>query len=74
MFSASTSMGRWPTAWTASVWKGTPLLRQAAPISATGWMVPISLLANMMDTRAVSLVMAFSTSATETRPSRSTGR
>lgn len=73
MFWAFTSMGRWPTAWTASVWKGTPRSRHRAPISAMGWMVPISLLANMTDTRAVSSRMAAATSDTLTTPLSSTG-
>ena len=61
MFSAPTSMARWPAAWTASVWKVIFLARHSAPISAMGWMVPISLLAYMTVTRQVSSVMASAT-------------
>src|SRR5262245_61745502 len=43
------------------------------PISAIGWIVPISLLANMTERRMVFGVSAFSSSATSTRPSRPTG-
>ena len=45
-----------------------------APISAAGWMVPISLLAAIMLMRKVSGRSAASTSAGSTRPWASTGR
>ena len=44
------------------------------PISATGWIVPISLLAAMMEMRRVSGRIAASTAAGSTRPCPSTGR
>ena len=69
MFIASTSMGVWPAACTASVWKGMPLSRQSAPISAMGCTVPISLLANITVTRQVSGRIAASTSSRRTTPS-----
>ena len=69
-----TSMGRWPAACTASVWNSTCFSWHRAPISSMGWMEPISLLANMMLTRAVSSRMAAATSATFTMPLSSTGR
>ena len=55
--------------WTASVWNRTPAWRQTAPISAMGWMVPISLLANMTLTRQVSGRMALRTCSAVTTPS-----
>jgi hypothetical protein len=60
--------------WAASVWKAMPWRRVMAPIWASGWIVPISLLACITDTRIVRVVMACSTSAGSTRPTRSTGR
>ena len=47
------STGTWPSACTASVWKGTPALRHAAAMSRTGWTVPTSLFAHMTETSAV---------------------
>ena len=58
MFIASTSIGSLPTPWTASLWKRTPRSREILPISAIGWIVPISLLANMIETRTVLSVIA----------------
>ncbi len=69
MFCSLTSISTLPTACTASVWNSTPRSRQMAPISGIGWMVPISLLAYMIETRAVSGRMASATSAGSTRPS-----
>ena len=46
-----------------------PRSRQRRPIAATGWMVPISLLAAITETRTVSGRSARSTSSTETIPS-----
>ena len=71
---AATSMGTLPTAWTASVWNQTPRSRQIAPISGIGWMVPISLLAYMIETMAVSGRMASATCWGEISPSGPTGR
>ena len=51
-------MGILPTAWVASVCSQTPRSRQRRPISASGWMTPISLLANMTETSIVSSRMA----------------
>ena len=47
--------------------------RQIAPNSETGWMVPISLFAAMIETRTVSGRRAWRRSSGDTRPSRSTG-
>ncbi len=58
--------------WTASVWKGTPRSRQMAPISATGWIVPTSLLADWMLTRVVRSVILAAISSGSTRPCEST--
>ena len=51
---APTSIGIFPAAWTASVWNATPFAAQIAPISAIGWMTPVSLFAAMTVTRIVS--------------------
>ena len=74
MFIASTSTGSLPTPCTASLWKSTPRSRVILPISASGWIVPISLLANMIVTRTVLSVIALRTSSGSTRPYWSTGR
>ena len=74
ILSSCTLIGTWPTACTASVWNSTPRLRQIAPISRMGWIVPISLFANMIVTRHVSSRIAFSTSSGRTRPSSWTSR
>ena len=66
----STSTGIWPRAWTASVWKGTPLSLSFSPISFTGWMTPVSLLAVITDTRPVSGPTLSNTSSAFTAPSR----
>ena len=44
---SSKRTGRWATACTASVWNGTPCSRATAASSATGCIVPTSLLAHM---------------------------
>ena len=56
-FIDSTSKGTLPTPCTASEWKSTPRDRQSLPISASGWTVPISLLASITETRMVRSVM-----------------
>ena len=52
----------------------TPRRRHTSPSSFTGWIVPISLLANMMVTRQVSSRMASATCCAETSPSACTSR
>ena len=71
---ASTSMGSFPAACTASVWNSTPFALHTLPISATGSTVPISLLANMTDTASVLSVMASATCSADTRPCLSTSK
>ncbi len=71
---ASTSTGIFPTAWVASVWKMIPFSLASLPISAIGWIVPISLLANITEIRIVLSVIALRTSSTSTSPSGPTGR
>ena len=73
-FHALTSTGILPTAWAASVWKKVLFSRHKAPISAMGWMTPISLLTVMMLTRAVSGRMAALSSSREMSPLDCTGR
>ena len=73
MFMASTSMGTLPAICAASVWKNTRLRRHSAPMSASGWMTPISLFTPMTDTSAVSGRMAASRSPTSTSPLLRTG-
>ncbi len=72
---AATSTGTWPTAWTASVWKGTPCSRARSARVGTGCRVPTSLLAHITVTSATSdgsrSSAARSTSGC-TRPSAST--
>ncbi len=70
---ASTSTGILPTAWVASVWKMIPFSLASLPSSATGWIVPISLLASITEIRMVLSVSAARTASTSTRPSRPTG-
>ena len=71
---AFTSSGILPTAWAQSVWKNTPLLRHRAPIAASGWITPISLLTPITETMAVRSVIAASNSAMSIRPLGCTGR
>ena len=60
-FRSFTLNGSLPTICTASVWKRMPFSFAIAPISAIGWMTPISLLAAMIVMRIVlSLIAAFS--------------
>src|SRR3989441_9178659 len=70
---ASTFTGIFPTACVASVWKRTPLALQSLPIAATSWIVPISLLANITETRIVLSVIALTICSTSIRPSGCTG-
>lgn len=64
-----------PTACAASVWKYTPLyFLTMAPISLMGWIVPISLLTIMTETRHVSGRMLASRSSRSTTPFVWTGR
>ena len=72
MFIARTSIGTFPAACAASVWKITPRALVIAPISASGWTVPISLFAAMTETRMVSGVIAARSSSRSMKPSRST--
>ena len=65
------SMGRWPAACTASVWKSAPRLRTARQMSRTGSTAPTSLFAYMMETRHVSSRRAAFTAETLTTPSAS---
>ena len=53
MFIASTSSGILPAACAASVWKKAFFSRQILPISASGWMTPISLFTAMIETTTV---------------------
>ena len=58
MFMASTSSAIFPKACAASVWKKAPFSRHSLPISANGWMTPISLFTAITDTSSVSSRMA----------------
>src|SRR5450432_2908508 len=71
---ALTSNGILPTPCTASMWKSAPRSLTTAPISSTGFTVPISLLASMIETRIVLSVMAARTDSAVTHPSAATGR
>ena len=68
---ARTAIGILPAAWTASVCSSAPrgptARRRSRP---RGWMVPISLLASMTETRAVSAVTWVPTAPGSTMPSR----
>ncbi len=70
---ASTSIGIFPTAWVASVWKMMPFSLASLPMAAISWIVPISLLANMTEIRMVLSVMARRISSTSISPSGWTG-
>ena len=73
---AAKSTGTAPRAWTASVCNGTPWSAASRAASATGWTVPISLLAHISVARAVRSGAAASAAphaARSTRPSSSTG-
>ncbi len=71
---ACRSMGTFPNVCTASTWKGTPCSRASAPMAATGWMVPISLLACITLMATVSGRSARFTSSGDTMPYSSTER
>ena len=64
----ATSTGILPTVCTASVWNSAPRSCAIAASSATGWIVPISLLACITETSAVSSVSASRSAAGETMP------
>src|ERR1043166_2349087 len=70
---ASTFTETFPTACVASVWKMTPLSLQSLPMAAMSWIVPISLLANITETRTVLSVIALPICSTSIRPSGCTG-
>ena len=73
---ARKSTGTEPKAWTASEWTGTPARCASSTISATGWMLPTSLLAHITVTRAIeagSRDSSASSTARSTTPSASTG-
>src|SRR5436309_1791803 len=70
---ASTFTGIFPTACVASVWKRMPLALQSLPMAAMSWIVPISLLANITETRTVLSVIALPICSTSIRPSGCTG-
>ncbi len=72
--SSLTLNGTFPTACTASVWNSTPFSFAIAPISAIGWITPISLLAVMIVMRIVLSVIAAFSSSRSIRPSFRTGR
>ena len=74
MPSSWTSIFSWQKACTASVWKMTLWAWAMAASSLMGSMVPISLLANMIDAMTVSGRMAASKAAGSTRPYLSTSR
>jgi hypothetical protein len=56
------------------VWKKAPFARHSLPISASGWITPISLFTAMTETSTVLSVIAASSWARSTRPSVRTGR
>mmetsp|Transcript_4574 Transcript_4574/g.8007 ORF Transcript_4574/g.8007 Transcript_4574/m.8007 type:complete len:201 (+) Transcript_4574:398-1000(+) len=74
MFISFTSIGIFPTACAASVWKNTLCLRQMAPISLMGWMTPISLFTAITETIAVSFRIAPSSFSKSMSPFDMTGR
>ena len=74
MFIASTSSGILPTACAASVWKKAFFSRQILPISASGWMTPISLFTAMTETTTVLSVTAARSASRSIRPFFCTGR
>ena len=69
-----TSMGILPKACTASVWNSTLRRWQTLPISAMGWITPVSLLAIITETSTVWSVMAASTCSAVMSPSGPTNR
>ncbi len=74
MPNASTSIGSLPKVWTPSTWNATLCSRAMRPISGTGWTVPTSELACMIEISMVSGRIARRTSSGSTRPVPSTGR
>ncbi len=68
------SMSTLPAACTASQWKMMPLARQISPISAIGWITPISLFTIMTETTIVSGRIAALSFSRSTRPSGSGSR
>ena len=74
MFISSTSSGILPAACAASVWKKILRARQNAPISAIGWITPISLFTAITETSIVSSPTAASRSSRRIRPLGCTGR
>ena len=73
-FSVARSIGSLPAACTASQWNTMFFARHSSPISAIGWITPISLLTIMIDTRMVSGRIAASSLFRSTRPFSSTSR
>ena len=67
------SVGIRPAAWTASTWSSAPARWQSAAASATGWIVPVSLLASIRHTNAGPPWRARARAAKSTRPWPSTG-
>ena len=74
MFMAFTSRGIFPTAWAQSLWNRTPPARHMAPISASGWMTPISLWTPITDTSSVHSPIASRSRSRSMRPLGSTGK
>ena len=66
-------MGIFPTAWTASVWNRMPRARPNSAACSTGKITPVSLLAHMRLTMAVSGVRLLRYCSISSRPSLSTG-
>ena len=74
MWHSSTLIGSCPKACTASVWNRMPCSWAISPISLIGWMVPISLFANITEIRIVVGRIAAFKSSSFTFPSSSTSR
>ena len=70
---AATSIGSLPASCAASVWKSAPASAQRAPISRIGCNAPISLLAPITETRAVSGRIDCASRSRSTTPSACTG-
>ena len=73
MPSRLTSIGIFPAVCTASVCTSAPRACAAAAIASIGWTVPISLLACITETSAVSSVTAAAIASGETMPEGPTG-
>lgn len=67
---ASASSGTRVNAWTASVWKSAPTACAQAASSRTGWTMPVSLFAVMMETSATRRSRSGSSAAGSMKPSR----